>query len=112
MTRSHAFFVCVTIAAIGAGGAQAQNPFGTEPIEEGRLARETAREDVNQASMADQRSGVANNSINGDSATGTIAIDNQAFQNMSGLSVLNANTGNNVAINASMQVNIAMTPGL
>ena len=101
--------VLASLASIQA--AQAQNPFAAAPVADERLGKETAREDINQATIAEHQASVANNSINGDSTTGTIAIDDQAFQNMSGLSVLNANTGNNVAINASMQVNVALTPG-
>ena len=35
-------------------------------------------------------------------------IAGNAFQNMSGLSILNVNTGNNVAINAALNVNISL----
>jgi hypothetical protein len=48
--------------------------------------------------------------VNGNSVTGTISFDDQALQNMSGLALVNANTGNNVSMNSSMMVNIAVAP--
>lgn len=98
---------------LAAGTALKAQPFAAEAaLAEAELARTTGREDVTQLNSADQANQVSNNSINGPSVTGTIRIDDNAFQNMSGLSVLNANTGNNVAINASMQVNVAINPGM
>lgn len=86
--------------------------FGAETkLQADELGRETAREDVSQISTANQAAGVSNNSINGPSTTGQVAIDGQAFQNMSGMTIINANTGNNVAINASLNVNVRFSPG-
>lgn len=85
-------------------------PFAGAAVTDDTLAATTGRADLNQASWAELRATVSGNSINGPSATGTIVIDGQAFQNLNGLSVLNANTGNNVAINSSMQVNVAINP--
>ena len=69
------------------------------------------REDTRQYSQADLKAGVANNSVGDHAVTGAAEIDGNAFQNMSGLSILNVNTGNNVAINAAMNVNISISPG-
>lgn len=94
--------------------AQAVAPaaFGADArLESEELGRETAREDVAQIATANQSAGVANNSINGPSTTGQISIDGNAFQNASGLTIINANSGNNVAINASLNVNLRLTPG-
>ena len=57
---------------------------------------------------ADQRNVVANNSVSGNSVTGDVVIDGNAFQNVQGLAVISANTGNNVAINSAMNVTINM----
>lgn len=59
---------------------------------------------------ATNSSEVAHNIINGNSTTGTISFDTSSFQNLNGLSVLSANTGNNVSINASLNVNVAIHP--
>lgn len=80
-------------------------------LETAELGRETAREDVSQISSANQAAGVSGNSINGPSTTGQVAIDGNAFQNMSGMTIINANSGNNVAINASLNVNVRFAPG-
>ena len=106
------YSLAVIAAGLLAGAATAQNPFASAPVDDAELGKATGREDIHQLTKAELQAGVANNSINGDSTTGTINIDGQSFQNMSGLSVLNANTGNNVAINSSMQVNVALTPGM
>ena len=71
----------------------------------------TGREDLAQVAQAEQSAVVSRNSVSGQSVTGSVRIDDNAFQNLSGLSVINANTGNNVAINAAMNVNISLSPG-
>lgn len=65
---------------------------------------------VQQTATARNTSTVANNSVSGTSTTGMITIDGSAFQNLTGLSVLSANTGNNVSINAAMNVNVSLLP--
>jgi len=65
--------------------------------------------DVEQAVSAQNKAEVSRNSVSGNSVTGTIGLGS-AFQSMNGLSVLSANTGNNVAINSSLNVNIAIHP--
>lgn len=60
--------------------------------------------------QADQRNTVQNNSVVGNSVTGTVTIDGQAFSNLSGLAVISANSGNNVAINSAMNVVINLAP--
>ena len=49
-----------------------------------------------------------NNTVT-NTVTGDTNISDNAFQNSNGFLILNANTGNNVAINATMNVNI-VTP--
>lgn len=85
--------------------------FGAEArLDTEALDRETAREDVKQAAIAEQSTRVSNNSVNGTSATGQVALDGNAFQGISGLTIVNANSGNNVAINAALNVNVHFTP--
>lgn len=78
------------------------------PIGEKKLAKIAGREDINQLTNADQTNAVESNNVGDNSQTGTISIRDNAFRDMNGLTILNANTGNNVAINASIQVNIAL----
>ena len=85
--------------------------FGAAAVSETTLQTVAGREDTNQISQAELAAGVSNNSVGDNVSTGNAQIDGNAFQNMSGLSILNVNTGNNVAINAAMNVNISITPG-
>ena len=110
--------VCASTAAIAQSAVPSDQPaaepvtvFAAKAMSETDLRSVAGREDVAQLSRADQVAGVSHNSVGDDSVTGTSAIGGNAFQNMSGLSILNVNTGNNVAINAAMNVNISITPG-
>ncbi len=89
----------------------ADNLFGAGAIDDKMLSAIAGREDVNQTSTATQTAGVSRNSVGSNSVTGNATVSDNAFQNLSGLSILNVNTGNNVAINASMNVNISISPG-
>lgn len=89
----------------------APDPFQAEAIDDVVLGAIAGREDLAQHSSAQQTAGVVDNSVGDNVQTGDATIDGSAFQNMSGLSILNVNTGNNVAINAAMNVNIAINPG-
>ncbi len=82
-------------------------PFGP-PVRENTLQAISGGADLSLAALAEQTGTVTNNSVNGNSVTGTITFDGQAFQNLNGLAVVSANTGNNVSINSTMQVNIAI----
>lgn len=79
------------------------------PIDSGALNKATAREDLSQVAISQQTSRVSNNTISGPSVTGPVSIDGNAFQNLQGLSIINANSGNNVSINAAMTVNLQFT---
>lgn len=85
------------------------SPFQATAVDDTALQRIAGREDVNQVSYSEQVAGVTKNTIGDNSSTGTAQIAGNAFQNMAGLSILNVNTGNNVAINASMNVNVSFT---
>ena len=88
-----------------------QNPFGAVPSVAGdQLATMTGQANVAEQIRANNTSTVANNTVEGNSVTGDINFGNGAFQNLNGLSVLSANSGNNVAINASLNVNVAVRP--
>ncbi len=91
--------------------ANATGIFAASAVDESVLQASAGREDVTQLSQAELQAEVAGNSVGDNAVTGTAQIDGNAFQNMSGLSILNINTGNNVAINAAMNVNISITPG-
>ena len=84
--------------------------FAVEALPDDTLQANAGREDINLIAQADLNASVSKNSIGNNSVTGDVKIADNAFQNLSGLSVLNLNTGNNVAINASMNVNISINP--
>jgi hypothetical protein len=42
--------------------------------------------------------------------TGAVSLDGNAFQNLQGMAVISANSGNNVAMNSAMNVTINMAP--
>ena len=85
-------------------------PFAIAPLDDGTLGAAAGRQDSQQAATASQVAGVSQNSVGDNVRTGDASISDNAFQNLSGLSILNVNTGNNVAINAAMNVNIAIQP--
>lgn len=111
---SPASAICIGLAMLPAQAfAQdqaAEPPFAATAISENALGEIAGREDTNQISYAQQTSNVSRNTVGDNSRTGDARIADNAFQNLSGLSILNVNTGNNVAINASMNVNIAINP--
>jgi hypothetical protein len=98
----------------GAAWAETPPPARATPFSKAKslpdnaLQKIVGREDVSQVVNARNTGTVANNTIGDHSTTGTITFDGQAFQGLNGLSVLSANTGNNVSINASMNVNVAI----
>ena len=107
----------VPAAGVPAASAQptiapiaSDTPFAAAPLDDGTLGAAAGREDTQQAATATQVAGVSQNSVGDNVRTGDARIADNAFQNMSGLSILNVNTGNNVAINAAMNVNIAIQP--
>lgn len=84
-----------------------QGVFAAAAVSDGDLEKVAGREDTGaMIASATQRNTVANNSVTGDSVTGNVEIDGNAFQNLQGLAVISANSGNNVAINSAMNVTI------
>jgi hypothetical protein len=99
--------ICAVPATVSAQAA----PFlAGEALSSRELGGIAGKADTNLEVRAQNSSTVSNNSISGPSQTGTISFDAQAFQHMSGLALLSANTGNNVSINASLNVNVAVRP--
>lgn len=114
-TRSCRLTLCL-VAGLAAAPALAQEkapapaPFAAPAIADDTLSQVAGREDTRQTALANLNAGVSNNSVGSNSTTGDAKISDQAFQNLSGLSILNVNTGNNVAINAAMNVTISIAP--
>lgn len=78
------------------------------PIANSDLNAITGQSDLAQVVRAENNSVVSGNTVSGNSQTGVINFDGGAFQNLNGLSLLSANTGNNVSINSSLNVNVAI----
>lgn len=102
-----AFLAFLTCGSVGASDLP---PFGIPPVTERALSDIAGKAGVPLQIIADNRSVVADNYIVGNVSTGGVSIDGNAFQGLNGLAIVNANTGNNVAINASLNVNVAITP--
>lgn len=101
-------YIVLACACVGVAASAA--PFDTAPVTETALGAIAGKADNTQAVLATNSASVANNRIIGTSTTGVINIDGNAFQSLNGLAIVNANTGNNVAINASLNVNVAISP--
>ncbi|WP_230482267.1 hypothetical protein [Sphingomonas sp. Leaf21] len=85
------------------------SPFGSAaPVDNALLGTVTGQSDLSQVIRAQNSSTVSGNSVSGHSETGTISFDQNSFQGLNGLSLLSANTGNNVSINSSLNVNVAI----
>ena len=86
-------------------------PFASAtPVSGSELRAVAGQADLALVVRAQNTSSVSNNSVSGQSQTGGIRFDPQSLSDLNGLSLLSANTGNNVAINASLNVNIAIRP--
>jgi hypothetical protein len=89
---------------------KAEAPFAAgRAADDDTLNGATAREDLSLVAQSQQANTVSRNSVSGVTTNGEISIAGNAFQNASGLTVINANTGNNVAMNASLNVNIVLS---
>ena len=87
-------------------------PFaGAAIADDAQLASVAGKENINdiqQTVNAKNTSTVSGNIINGDPVTGDISIDGASFGGFNGLALVSANTGNNVSINSSMNVNVGI----
>lgn len=100
-------------SAVGQSAVQApapvDAPFGeTAAVDNALLGSVTGQADLSQVVQAQNNGTVSGNSVSGHSQTGTINFDGSAFRDLNGLSLLSANTGNNVSINSSLNVNVAI----
>jgi opacity protein-like surface antigen len=86
---------------------------GPTPVADNLLAEARGMADmrlVEQTTTIESTGTVEGNTINGDFTTGMVTLGNGALDNFNGLALFNINTGNNVAINSSMTVNVAIQP--
>ena len=94
-------------AASVALAEQADSLFAIPPVSENELAETKGREAVDWlAGIANNTSNVSNNRVGDNSTTGSVLVSDAAFQNVTGVSMVNFNTGNNSSINAAMNVNL------
>lgn len=83
------------------------------PVSDSMLAETRGMTDVRvveQTTTVTSNSTVEGNTINGNFTTGLINLGDGALNNFNGLGLFNINTGNNVAINSAMTVNVAIQP--
>lgn len=88
-------------------------PVSAAPVADSLLAEARGMADmrlVEQTTTIESNGTVEGNTINGDFTTGMVTLSNGALDNFNGLALFNINTGNNVAINSSMTVNVAIQP--
>ena len=102
-----------TLLVSGACHAEAEpdsgGPFASvAALKAEQLSKVAGGADLAQQILAQNMSAVSGNSVTGDSVTGTIEFSSSAFQGINGLSIVSANTGNNVSINSSLNVNISV----
>lgn len=98
--------------ATAPASAQPVSP-GPTPVADTLLAEARGMADVRlveQTTTIESTGTVEGNTINGDFTTGMVTLGNGALDNFNGLALFNINTGNNVAINSSMTVNVAIQP--
>ena len=116
-----AMLTAFAVVAIGAAPACAAgaadpspaeaSPFGAvASVSEQDMSAIVGKDDIAMTINARNTSEVSNNSVSGNSQTGAISFDATAFGNLNGLSLLSANTGNNVSINSSLNVNVSLHP--
>jgi len=92
-------------ASVFAGGAE--RLFDTDPLPDADLAATTGREQANWLNATSSNNAiVSDNHVGDNSVTGGVNLGDSAFQNVSGVSMVNFNTGNNSSINAAMSVNL------
>ncbi len=87
--------------------SQEDGLFARQPVAEADLAKVTGRE-ASDAMVANSQNSavVSGNSIGDNSTTGDVSVTDNAFSNVSGISMINMNTGNASSINAAMNVNL------
>lgn len=82
---------------------------GTEPLTEEQLASASGRQGVTmqwQVNDTEQNASVADNVLSGNVVTGDNHLTDNAFGQMNGIATVIQNTGNQVVIQDSTQINI------
>lgn len=94
----------------GAAAASTEPLFNAFPITDADLSKVSGRENnpLWQIATASSNATVENNSVGDNSPTGELRVSDSAFQNVSGISMVNLNTGNASVINASLNVNVSI----
>lgn len=96
--------------AFGAGAmATAEERLDLEVLDSHELAQASGRQGLSmqwQLNDSEQSGQVSDNVLSGNVVTGNNSISDQAFQNMSGIATVIQNTGNQVVIQDSTQINI------
>ena len=105
-----ALFIGALGALAFASAAQAQDAafFAHQPLPDQALAEHSGRQGVSIASMAAIESASSGNSVSGSSVTGSNDIGAGAFADLSGVSSVLMNSGNNVVMNSITIVNVAL----
>jgi hypothetical protein len=93
-----------------ASAAQAQEPafFSDAALSDQALASQSGRQGVSIASMAAIETAFSGNAVVGESVTGSNAIGAGAFADLSGVSSVLMNSGNNVVMSNITIVNVAL----
>jgi len=109
MARVTKGILMVTLVAMLPVAAWAENWAGAEPMSAEQLEAASGRQGVPfqwQFNEAEQNAVVSGNVLSGPVNTGNNWIADQAFENMSGIATVIQNTGNQVVIQDSTQINI------
>ncbi|MGM0952986.1 MAG: hypothetical protein ACQEW7_08400 [Pseudomonadota bacterium] len=109
MARVTKGMLMVTLVAMLPVAAWAENWAGAEPMSAEQLEAASGRQGVPlqwQLNEAEQNAVVSGNVLSGPVNTGDNWIADQAFENMSGIATVIQNTGNQVVIQDSTQINI------
>ena len=106
------FGMALAIGLIMTGGSrlvQADDFLALTPMSTDQLEQSSGRQGLPaqwQLNDTEQNAIVADNVLSGNVATGDNRITDQAFQNISGIATVIQNTGNQVVIQDSTQINV------
>ncbi len=113
-----ASFICSLIASPAVASVPAQDDerpakttYSAQTISEAELGSQRGAADtqvIEQTAATTATGTVSDNTINGDFTNGAVEFAAGSLDNFSGLALFSVNTGNNVAINSSMTVNVAI----
>lgn len=101
----------LALALAGAPAPLAAQSVFDAPVSDDALGAVTGQADIAIVAQSQETGIVANNSVGDNVLTGDVRLDQNAFQNLSGISLLNFNTGNNVSMNSALNVSIQINPG-